>query len=122
MLASDSDPRYRIHGNRDAILAEPRRLPASVVGRGCESLYVPMRGPQVGGQDLDMCWEAALRKLSGGPWRKAPMTSDAQHGSVEEAETSATSAFGSARLLLAAEHAVDIGAATLRQAARISVH
>ena len=57
------------------------------------------------------------------------MTSDASHRvatvsggagirsgqSAEEAEGSATSAFGSARLLLAAEHAVDIGAASLRQ-------
>jgi hypothetical protein len=57
------------------------------------------------------------------------MTSDASHGvatvsggagipgghSLEEAETSAASAFGSAKLLLAAEHAVDIGAASLRQ-------
>jgi len=43
------------------------------------------------------------------------MTSDAPHGSVEEAETFATSAFGSARLLLAAEHAVDIGAASMRR-------
>ncbi|HTP23191.1 MAG TPA: inositol monophosphatase family protein [Solirubrobacteraceae bacterium] len=43
------------------------------------------------------------------------MTSDAQHRSVEETETCATSAFGSARLLLAAERAVDIGAASMRR-------
>jgi hypothetical protein len=46
-------------------------LPASVVGRDGESRYVPMRGPQVGDQDLDMRWEAASRKLSGVSWSKS---------------------------------------------------
>jgi hypothetical protein len=62
-----------------------------------------------------MRWETALRKLSSASWGKASMTSDISHPSVEEAETSATSAFGSARLPLPAEHAVDVGAASLRQ-------
>jgi hypothetical protein len=51
-----------------------------------------------------MRWETALRKLSSASWGKASMTSDISHPSVEEAETSATSAFGSARLRQGRSH------------------